>query len=155
MTFRDDSIHPESGLPRARYRKKLILIALVLVFVAGGAFWFAKPAAPNAVEPSKFQTLPLHIGVLRETVSGTGFVQPDESVVVCAEVAGRVIQVLKDHGDEVKEGEELLVLDDEAARLTLKRAEAARATASRRAESGRGGRREGQEHRRGSPDGAG
>lgn len=111
--------------------KKLILVLLLLVVVvAGGAFWFGNPTpAPDTIEPSKFQTLPVRFGVLGETVSGTGAIQPHESVVVCAEVSGRVVQLLKDHGDKVKEGEPLLVLDDEAARLTLKRAEAARTTA--------------------------
>lgn len=111
--------------------KKLFFLCLLLVVVfAGGAFWFSSPPVPlDSAEPSKFQTLPIRFGVLRETVSGTGFVQPRESIVVCAEVSGRVMQMLKDHGDRVQEGDTLLVLDDTDARLKLDRAKAAKKTA--------------------------
>jgi HlyD family secretion protein len=56
-------------------------------------------------------------------------VQPHESLIVCAEVAGRVIRLFKDYGDTVREGEELAHLDDTDARLKLDRAKAAKATA--------------------------
>jgi len=106
------------------------LLAVLLVVVAGGSIWYrSHNPSTEAAEQNKLQTLPAQFALLVETVSGTGVVQPRESVVVCAQVPGRVVQVFKDHGDTVREGEKLLVLDDSELRLKVERARAAKKTA--------------------------
>lgn len=109
----------------------LLFVAVVLTILAGGAFWYQshQGGPTDGAEQNKLTTLPLGLGHLHETVSGTGVVQPHESVVVSVEVSGRVNRLYKDHGDTVKEGDELLLIDDTDARLKLERAQAAKRTA--------------------------
>ena len=62
---------------------------------------------------------------LTETLTLTGSLQPRAQVKVVAEVAARLMRVLKDEGDRVAQGTVIAVLDDSDLRLARDRAKAA------------------------------
>src|ERR1700712_2791553 len=62
---------------------------------------------------------------LRERVSATGTLRPQDSVVVKAELSGRLSQITVDLGSTVKRGALLALIDPEDYRLRVAQAEAA------------------------------
>ena len=66
---------------------------------------------------------------LDEILEATGTLHPRAQVQLTAEVAARLVRVLRDEGASVREGEVLAVFDDTDYRLTLDRARAAQAVA--------------------------
>jgi HlyD family secretion protein len=63
-------------------------------------------------------------GDIVQSITTTGELQPSKSVVVKAEASGRIKKLLFDVGQEVSEGETLLVLDQEDLKLQLASAKA-------------------------------
>ncbi len=66
---------------------------------------------------------------LEEVLEATGTLRPRAQVQLTAEVAARLVRILRDEGASVRQGEALAVLDDTDYRLTLDRAQAALAVA--------------------------
>lgn len=63
------------------------------------------------------------------TVSATGHIEPKTSVDISADVSGRIVQLTVDEGDDVEEGELLLVIDDARFQAALQRSQASLADA--------------------------
>ena len=99
------------------------LLAASAVLIAGchGGESAPTPTAPQTVQAqvveSRQQTVPLNLG-------STGTVQAKQSVVVSAQVMGRIQQVLVHEGDSVRAGQTLVVLDDAAMRASVEQAQA-------------------------------
>lgn len=71
-------------------------------------------------------------------VSATGHIEPKTSVDISADVSGRIVELTVEEGDDVKEGQLLLVIDDERFQAALQRAEASLADARAREAQARG-----------------
>lgn len=71
-------------------------------------------------------------------VSATGHIEPKTSVDISADVSGRIVQLTVEEGDDVREGQLLLVIDDERFQAALQRAQASLADARARAAQARG-----------------
>lgn len=71
-------------------------------------------------------------------VSATGHIEPKTSVDISADVSGRIVQLTVAEGDDVEEGDLLLVIDDARFRAALQRAQASLADARAREAQGRG-----------------
>jgi len=71
-------------------------------------------------------------------VSATGHIEPKTSVDISADVSGRIVELTVEEGDDVEEGQLLLVIDDERFQAALQRAEASLADARARAAQARG-----------------
>lgn len=70
-------------------------------------------------------------------VTATGHIEPKTSVDISADVSGRIVQLTVEEGDDVREGELLLVIDPARFEAALQRAEAALAEArAREAQAG-------------------
>jgi len=69
---------------------------------------------------------------LAARVSATGHIEPKTSVDISADVSGRIVELTVEEGDDVDEGELLLVIDDARFRAALQRAEASLAEAMAR-----------------------
>jgi HlyD family secretion protein len=129
-------------------KKLLILLVLLVLALAGGGYLLSHnhslverlnpPAEPPRLEPSA----PLVHGQLLETVTGSGLVQPQRSLVVSTEQSGRVVKLLHEVNDTVREGDELLQLDDRVPQQKLKQAKAALATAEAKRGAAEAGVRE-------------
>ena len=103
-----------------------LLLALTALAVAawgcGGAG--STEEAARGPEAVPVEVLTVTTEDATATVTATGTLAAREDVPISAEASGRVSEVLAQVGDEVSEGEVLVRLDDELARLSLKQAEA-------------------------------
>jgi HlyD family secretion protein len=104
-------------------KKLLILLVLLMLGLAAGAWWFS-PSRRESGEPS-FSLAAAEYGTLVETVSATAALQPQEVFPVGTESAGKVVEVDADFNQMVSEGDLLLRLDDRAARHKLRQADTA------------------------------
>jgi HlyD family secretion protein len=112
--------------------KRLLFVSLLVAGVAGVAAFLFLPVETAAEEKENtitFNTMTFEYGTLYDSVGGTGTVQPQEVVLISTERPGLVVQILKDHGDKVREGEELLRLDDRLAERQVVQAKEAIRTA--------------------------
>jgi HlyD family secretion protein len=130
-------------------KKLLVLLVLVAVVLAGGAYWLNHNGSGS--HPGDGYTFAaVTRGKMTETVSATGSIQPYEVAAVGSEIPGKVVEVYPaaEPNHEVSEGEPLLKLGDRLAQLKLQeardavrkaeadleRAKAARDAAERRVE---------------------
>jgi HlyD family secretion protein len=134
-------------------KKLLVLLILVVLLLAGGVyalrdnpFWssFSSPGETPKLETS----FPVLYGQLLETVTGTGVVQPQETLVISTDQAGRVVKLLHDVNDVVEEGEELLQLDDQVQQQKRREAQAAVEAAQAAVEAAQAGVAEAQAKRK-------
>lgn len=119
-------------------RKVILLAALLCAILASMAFYWQHSHGKVASDGSVWQ--PLEYGVITESVSATGVLQPRDAVIVGTELAGRVAEVLVDVPQAVGADQPLMKMDDRLARLRVKQAEVAVELAKAdvtRAEAGR------------------
>jgi len=100
----------------------------LLIFTAVASACSGRTAAEPIVATE--QKLPVRTSTvetrdLTETLTLTGSLEPRAQVPVVAEVAARLMRVLKDEGDRVAQGAVIAVLDDTDFRLARDRAKAA------------------------------
>jgi HlyD family secretion protein len=69
---------------------------------------------------------------LTSRVTATGFVEPRTSVDISADVSGRIVELNVEEGDDVEEGDLLLVIDQQRFRAAVSRSRAALAEAEAR-----------------------
>lgn len=98
-------------------KKKIIIgvaaiavIALILVNVL-------KKEKGIAVDTEKISR-----GTIMQKVTGSGQIQPELQVKVSARVAGKILKLHAEEGDQVKKGQLLVELDQEQYRAALERA---------------------------------
>lgn len=83
-------------------------LGIIVLIIGLFAFFIIKSQLPEQIEIVK----PTH-GKAIEAVYATGIVDAVDVARVGAQSAGRIVQVLVDVGDEVKEGQVLALMDDE------------------------------------------
>jgi RND family efflux transporter MFP subunit len=107
-------------------KKLIVVLALVMVVLAGAAYWMSNPHSSGpGTEGFTFQ--PVEWGMLTDSVNAPGLVQPKEIAAVGSEASGRVIEVLPaaEPGQTVTAGQPLLKLDPSLAQIRLDQAQAA------------------------------
>jgi RND family efflux transporter MFP subunit len=106
-------------------KKLIVVLALVMVVLAGAAYYVSKPHTSGAPEEG-FTFQPVEFGTLTDSVSATGQVQPQEVIAVGSEASGRVIEIdpAAEVGKAVTKGQPLLKLDPSVARIKLDQANA-------------------------------
>jgi len=107
-----------------------------LLFLALGAGLFFGPslmaseaeekAAAPAMPAMPVETTEVKVANSEQTLSATGSLQSDESVVVAPEIAGRITHIGFNEGAKVKTGKLLVQLDDSVLQAELDRAMASR-----------------------------
>lgn len=117
----------------SRKKKWLIGIGSLVVVVAIGTCFAARGDDAVTVRTEEVQRRNL---VAR--VSATGHIEPKTSVDISADVSGRIVELTVEEGDDVEEGELLLVIDDARFRAALQRAQASLADARAREVQARG-----------------
>jgi len=94
-------------------RKTLIVSALLLLAVAGGAYWrFGRPPLVTAVAATR--------GTAAEIVYATGGVEPVTWAKVASVVRDRIVDICRCEGTTVKKGDVLARLDDREIAAGLK-----------------------------------
>ncbi len=117
------------AVPRSRRVIQVLLAIGVISGIAGaGWLWWSRRAASVGPE---YETEPVSLGNLSETIIATGTLSPLDAVEIGAEVTGRVNEVNVQVNDRVKVGQVLAIIDPETleaqvnerkARLTSARA---------------------------------
>ena len=88
-------------------RSTVVLFSLAVAGAAVGAWRWLQPPPPTEVVVAKAE----RVALLRSLVSATGEIKAKEFVDIQTEVAGVIIDLLVQEGDEVQQGQVLLKLD--------------------------------------------
>lgn len=98
-------------------------IAILLIVVLGGAFWFAtNKGKSDAVE---FITAPVTRGEIRSTVLASGKVRAVSTVNVGTQTSGTIKEMFVDYNSEVKKGDLIALIDPSTAEMDVAQAQAA------------------------------
>ena len=111
-------------------RRYLLLIALVLLVAAGGAYvWWKDPFAT----PPSYRLAKIERGTITAAVAATGTLNPVVSVQVGSQVSGQIKELYADFNSAVKKGQLIARIDPQSFSLRVNQAmadlEAARAGA--------------------------
>ena len=121
----DSNVAAVLGLDKNQPGRRLIKWAFTIAFLAalgfGGSLVLRKRATENATQ---YRTERVERKDLRVTVSATGTLQTLKSVDVGAEVTGRILRILVDYNDKVKQGQVLAEIDPEQLRAAEEQARA-------------------------------
>ncbi|EWY41690.1 secretion protein HylD [Skermanella stibiiresistens SB22] len=110
-----------------------ILIVLLLIAVAGGAWWFAvaspgdgegraeQGSGPSAVQ---VEVAEVQLGEVSEIIEAVGTARPRQSIDLIADDSGRVDEILFETGQRVDQGQPLVRLDSGIEQANLAEAEA-------------------------------
>ena len=118
-------------------KKTKTILSVLGVFVIGGLIFNSQCSTVDSdskktgdsgddekLQPVWVEVADAIIGDIVSYISETGVTSPFQSVVVSAEMAGRIVQIGMEMGDFVLEGDTIAYIDDELAQLSLDRAEA-------------------------------
>ena len=120
---------------RAKAKRRRIIIGILVLLVVGGvgAFFFlsgGSQEAENAIDPFSM-TATITKDKFTDTVGGNGKANPASSSVVSPEVSGIIENLDVTVGQEVKEGDVLFTLKNDALDEEVRKAEEAVSLASR------------------------
>ncbi|MEO6844711.1 MAG: biotin/lipoyl-binding protein, partial [Ginsengibacter sp.] len=88
--------------------KKIIWIVVILV-IAGGIYFFIKKKKDD--KPITLITETMHTGIISNSVTATGTIEPVDTVNVGSQVSGTIQNIYVDFNSVVKKGELLATLD--------------------------------------------
>ncbi|WP_187393053.1 efflux RND transporter periplasmic adaptor subunit [Maritimibacter fusiformis] len=106
---------------RLYLRLRRLAVLVLLVAIAGGYAWWAKPWVTKPVQITVETVTP---GPASQVLAVNGQIVPGNKVDLGAPVAGQVLEVLVKEGDAVTKGQALARLDDTSARAALDQAQA-------------------------------
>jgi HlyD family secretion protein len=118
-------------------RRKILIGVAVLVLLAVMTGLALRGSGERAAE---VRTEKVERRDLVARVAATGHIVPKKLVDISADVSGRVVELHVEEGDDVGEGDLLLVIDPARFEAAVQRAEAALAEAQAREAQARGGR---------------
>ncbi|MBU1023058.1 biotin/lipoyl-binding protein, partial [bacterium] len=113
-----------------RTRNIIILVVVVAITVVGGVY-----AAKNSNTDGKIKLKPYQeteevtIGEINISVKATGNLEPWEKIDLRPEASGKVMKLLVEEGDIVKEGQVVAILDQTSQEYALESAKASVALA--------------------------
>lgn len=127
--LRQLSLEPELREPRTGWRRAVVL--LVVVALAGAAWWGWQRPDVLVVDTAAAVAMPAAAATERAVLDATGYVTARRAATVSAKVTGRVAEVFIEEGQRVRAGEVLARLDpsDADAALALARSQLAAAEA--------------------------
>lgn len=108
---------------RRNLRLKRWLPGLAVVMFAGGGLVWAIGQLEPGVRRDQIRTGRVERGALEAVITGSGTVQPATEQVISSPIEARVIQVMKQPGAVLAQGETILKLDVTASELSLERLE--------------------------------
>ncbi len=106
--------------------KRWIPRIIMLAIVAGGlaALWIKKPWE-KAEKPITFSTVTVGKGTIAAQVTASGTLSARGTVVVGAQVSGRVVELGADFNDKVKKGQVIAKLDESVLKVQIEQSQAA------------------------------
>lgn len=98
---------------------RLLASVIVLTLASGCGPPPGASSAPLPQAPAEVVVVPVEVSDLPRRVRVTGTLMGEEETTVAAKVAGRVVEVLKDLGDEVQPGDPIVRVDPVDYKLAL------------------------------------
>jgi RND family efflux transporter MFP subunit len=112
--------------PVIQRRRRIPPFVIVLAVLAVAGFVVTRTPLPWFLPKVETTTVQLVTPAEASTVlTATGYTVADRRASVAAKIVGRVVELHKDEGDSVKQGEVIAVLDSAELRAALRQAEAA------------------------------
>ncbi|MEN6462094.1 MAG: efflux RND transporter periplasmic adaptor subunit [Syntrophomonas sp.] len=108
------------------YRKKLLLIGMIVILAAFSAFKIANSKGNSAIQASNITTVQVKQVELTDSSSVLYLkanLEPVEEAVISSKISGQVVKVNYEDGDMVSEGQVLVCLDDQSLRNQLQAAQ--------------------------------
>lgn len=98
-------------------KSKLIVLVLIICLGAGGWYFYQKQQAKKTVVT--YSEVRPEYGALREVISATGTIEPQNRLAIIPPISGRIDQIYVQEGTEVKAGQQLAIMSstDRAALL--------------------------------------
>lgn len=90
-------------------RKRIILIGVIILLVAGVAFWFL--SAGNKSTQTNYETATVGLSDISSSITATGSIEPVTSVEVGTQVSGIVSKIFVDYNSIVTKGQIIAELD--------------------------------------------
>lgn len=95
---------------QAQKQKRIWQIGIAVALVAATVFGFRNLITPS-LERSELRTAVVERGPVQATLTATGEVVPEHEQAITSPIQARVEQVLRTSGEEVKPGDQVLLLD--------------------------------------------
>src|SRR5262249_44048744 len=83
-----------TGVENRAVKKLLIIVGLLVLLLLAGAW--TTGYLGSSTPAAEFTLAPVEYGAMSESVSATGVLQPQASVIVSSPVGGQVIEILPD-----------------------------------------------------------
>lgn len=96
---------------------------IIIIVIAGGVYWRYKARQAKSAAELRYVLGTVEKGTLITSVSGSGQISVSNQVDVKPKVSGDVLEVLVKNGQEVKQGDTLVRIDDADARKSIRDAE--------------------------------
>ncbi|MCM8899965.1 HlyD family efflux transporter periplasmic adaptor subunit [Caldicoprobacter algeriensis] len=106
-----------------KWLKRIIAMALVVLFLVGGYFVYRRLQAPKTNANANYMVARAQIGDIELNVSASGTVVAAVSQEVVPLVSGAVEKLEVKEGDRVKEGDVIAVIDDDSLQQEIERIE--------------------------------
>lgn len=110
----EQSVRKKRNIKRLGASVFAVAILVIVFFTISGLI---RPS----VKQSKIRTTVADIGPMEETITGSGNVLPEYEHVISSPIDTRITRIIKKPGDELSEGEPIVELDIEQARLEVER----------------------------------
>ena len=99
---------------KARTRKKVIAISLIVIVLLALATWFLRSTFASTVTKSSITTAVVEKGNVENTINASGEVLPEFEETITSPINASVQKVLMDAGSKIKAGQSVLTLDKSA-----------------------------------------
>jgi HlyD family secretion protein len=118
----EDSIVGDSIVNIRKWIPRIIVLAIV---AAGAAFLIIKKPWVKADPPLTFSTVNVGKGTIAAQVTANGTLSAVGTVMVGAQVSGRVVELKADFNDKVKKGQIIAKLDESVLKAQIEQSQAA------------------------------
>lgn len=102
--------------------KKIVIIISVIVVAIGGFFIYKKVS--KKAQPIEIETQKIGRATISNTVTATGTIEATTTVEVGTQVSGQISQIYVDNNSQVKKGQLIARLDEQALKSTLEQSQA-------------------------------
>jgi HlyD family secretion protein len=106
VRFPATPVHPRGGHRRGRYWLGAALLVLLVVAIAGVAWWSV--GNNGAI---RYSTVPVTQGAVTRTVTATGTVNPELTIIVGSYVSGVIKELYCDYNTQVRKGQVCAKID--------------------------------------------
>ncbi|MFD2515337.1 efflux RND transporter periplasmic adaptor subunit [Pontibacter locisalis] len=99
-----------ASVKQANNRKRIWQIGIAVALVLAAVFGFRTLITPS-ISRSEIRTAVVERGPVQATLSASGVVVPEHELVITSPIQARIEQVVRNNGEQVQPGDQVLLLD--------------------------------------------